>query len=1781
MAQNDGDLIGGYRAASDKNPNSGSQGSVRHAVCEIPLYPFSKPGMEVALKIMPISGNVEKQWIKLKKRTAELVRLNHPNIVKYYGCFEERDFSTLHVVVQEFLHGETLKERLQKTGGFIDVDEALRIFKAALDALIYTSSCGIVHRDLKPGNIFLCNDGSIKLIDFEIARQIDSSQTASASTTNIQGTFDYMAPDFTDAGFHGDAKSDIFSMGVVLHEMLTGSLPYPKTKNEAGLPIFVFFERWRAWRSGGSNPIKLRNRIGSDEILSGVANVILTALSPDRSERYESFVEMRRAVDRIGLKSILNPKGEPYTILQKIGAGGFGVVYKARHEPTKTIVAIKSLINEANNDRFIKEAKIMSGIDDPCIVRFKEFFFLQVKGGLEKPYLVMQYLEGMPGNSLRDAIRAYSSGRKLDHLEVMRAFTRYAYALSFLHSKDIIHRDIKPSNLYFPKRHPENAAIMDLGIARDLHGSITTGRLPGTPDYMPYEVVEDVTNRGSARMDIYALGLCLYEALTGKTAFERLPKQWVEEFLKRAEKKLPPKFDDEALSSDKEMIALLKRMTDPVYSKRLDDAQWLCQKLREMVIERWGVDPLPMTLVDDEATKVTNTGTKELGSTPIVAVRRHSFKPVIWTCAASLFASLVVWGGWKIWQYIPQRLAAKQIDDILEKYRTRSIVDGDGAILEEAEWMAQWNPDSSGMMRIKPQVFIDLTNRLDIGKIEIAKMRQSERSRLEREKEFNSWRERISACILHDGCLDEAMYDELYDIDPPQWLLEQGERQMDAQLASLGRAIKKTVMNKLAQRPFDTRDSRLQQAKRIMDSGWTSIALGENQYKALCISYQESLNHVELEFRNECDDAVFIVWMDGESPKRLRIDSGKRESQLFIAGIPKGTVIERAGYEDAAVPAGIVSGIFEISQDTFSPNPVVVGFPAFGDGVRCTFGGSLVPSGLVTNLLPNVYSCTYSKVGEFEGVNMYEVQHKDFHVYVGQPAKVPPPDNFEETEAFRRKKPVKVSFPTFSDDIRCVFEGESVPSAFVAQLVPRSYSCRYSKTGEYKGIKIYEDQEKEFHVYPGEETGVPPPDDFVETAEYRRIKPAKVIFPVMIGGQHCMFEGRVMAPGEEVMLDPGRYKVTFWNAEMYKNVRKYKGIEKSFVVRPGIEISLSAPDKYDETDGYKSMIARENYDRKRAEDEREAKLAAEAKARAEAEAAAKAAEEHRKQALSNRNILLGKLKELLVEEPISSRKTRLAEARKRVTDASDEILSASDKKAWLDRIGEQEKRIIGEIKNVGRQSIAVDGRIIAPGRTERFDYKTNLPRDWTATLPGYQPFSLNRNFNGASLEIDPETFIPCPVQVKIPGLDNGVVCKIDGKIADSRTAVEPGRHNVVYSKNGYGDKTFEVVAEIGKELTLPVPGQMDVLPVPVSVPSFGDHVKCKVSGRYVQSGTTLQLKPGPEPYRLEYERHGYKKQSGVFHVDVATPFTLAGPQPWEVEKVDVSVGALDYGVKCTVDENLQLGGFGSVSLTPGGHLYSYEKDGFRRQTGTFNVPVGTPTMVPPPGAWQPLPVVVSVPVFPDGVKSKLVSSGDELISGGKVSLIPQEAEYVCEYSRLDHKPQQVSFKVIAGVNNIVIPLPDPARWVPSESLKKLATAEEWANSGEWDKVGELLAGIDLESSKNLSRKQVLEDQWKSRGKLLRTVNEAKFLYDDWKGDKQGGADVLSKYHEAFLLGYRLTMEDKRKLKAVYRNAKERVNTLLKRAYSDPDPVRRTRDVDSLERDLKNINLWWFDMTGGK
>lgn len=237
---------------------------------------------EVAIKILKDEFLDNADFIRrFKNESKSIAVLSHPNIVRVYDV----SFGDMiQYIVMEYIDGITLKEYIAQQG-VIQWKEALHLTTQILRALQHAHEKGIVHRDIKPQNIMLLQDGTIKVTDFGIARNFNSATRT--MTEQAIGSVHYIAPEQAKGG-NTDGKTDIYSVGVMMYEMLTGKLPFV-ADNAVSVAIMQL----------QSTP-KLPREINPD-IPQGLEEITLHAMQKDPKDRYESAQAMLNDIDRFRL----------------------------------------------------------------------------------------------------------------------------------------------------------------------------------------------------------------------------------------------------------------------------------------------------------------------------------------------------------------------------------------------------------------------------------------------------------------------------------------------------------------------------------------------------------------------------------------------------------------------------------------------------------------------------------------------------------------------------------------------------------------------------------------------------------------------------------------------------------------------------------------------------------------------------------------------------------------------------------------------------------------------------------------------------------------------------------------------------------------------------------------------------------------------------------------------------------------------------------------------------------------------------------------------------------------------------------------------------------------------------------------------------------------------------------------------------------------------------------------------------------------------------------------
>jgi len=213
-------------------------------------------------------------------------RLDHPAIVAVYDAGEERDATGTAVpfIVMELIEGRSLRDALHEEGK-LSPGRALEVAAVVLDALACSHAAGIVHRDIKPGNVMLTSTGEVKVADFGIARAVSESSGTATMTGTVMGTAQYLSPE-QGRGEAADARSDIYSVGCMLYELLVGHPPF---SGESMVSIVV----QHIYDSPTPPSVAAR------EISTGVDAIILKALAKNPAERYQTASEMKGDIERV------------------------------------------------------------------------------------------------------------------------------------------------------------------------------------------------------------------------------------------------------------------------------------------------------------------------------------------------------------------------------------------------------------------------------------------------------------------------------------------------------------------------------------------------------------------------------------------------------------------------------------------------------------------------------------------------------------------------------------------------------------------------------------------------------------------------------------------------------------------------------------------------------------------------------------------------------------------------------------------------------------------------------------------------------------------------------------------------------------------------------------------------------------------------------------------------------------------------------------------------------------------------------------------------------------------------------------------------------------------------------------------------------------------------------------------------------------------------------------------------------------------------------------------
>lgn len=240
----------------------------------------------VAIKVLRSEFTNDEEFVKRFKVEAQAVAsLSHPNVVSIYDVGHQED---IHYIVMEYVDGMTLKEFINKHGA-INWQDAVKITIQICSAIEHAHKNNIVHRDIKPHNILLTKEGIAKVTDFGIARAVTSSTITMVGSTI--GSVHYFSPEQARGGFI-DEKSDLYSLGIALYEMVTGKVPF-----DGDTPVSVALKHIQEM------PVEPHKLVPS--LPYGVNEIIMKAIQKEQNVRYQSATSMINDLNRV----LVQPQG--------------------------------------------------------------------------------------------------------------------------------------------------------------------------------------------------------------------------------------------------------------------------------------------------------------------------------------------------------------------------------------------------------------------------------------------------------------------------------------------------------------------------------------------------------------------------------------------------------------------------------------------------------------------------------------------------------------------------------------------------------------------------------------------------------------------------------------------------------------------------------------------------------------------------------------------------------------------------------------------------------------------------------------------------------------------------------------------------------------------------------------------------------------------------------------------------------------------------------------------------------------------------------------------------------------------------------------------------------------------------------------------------------------------------------------------------------------------------------------------------------------------------------
>ncbi|MCP5524508.1 MAG: protein kinase [Verrucomicrobiales bacterium] len=501
---------------------------------------------------------------------------SHPAIPSARDFFPtERDDA--YVLVLNDAPGNSLRLHLTKPGLQLTMDQKLRLARELLSALAHCHAHGVLHRAVSPATLVVGKDGQTRLLDFDFARPGPPRDRTLAHELPEVVEPAYLAPELKEDPLKSSVASDVYAAGATLYEVFTGK-PTFEDLEEAVAATQVFPEKvsslvlglpegFDAWLERLCR-FAADERPSAAEALTGFEELFAPP-PPSSSESETEIPPPGTPLDYANLQSGTLLKNK-YLVEAALGKGGFGRVYRVIDTFGDVTRALKviTLDRTSTAERMKQEYRTLANLPEHAgVVRVYDGDFLE---GDRVPFLVMEYVEGAN-------IAELISGKKLSIADAHRMGIGVAEGLAHLHRHDVTHGDIKPANLMWTSKAVK---IVDFNVSMRAGDFFARGG--GTRRYLPpdLDLAAELTLAERVDRDIYALGLTLYEAVTGEYP-------WPGEVMPPKDKAMR---DPRELSGSEDLspgfVAVLAKAIAPHRAERFASANQLAQALREIATLR-------------------------------------------------------------------------------------------------------------------------------------------------------------------------------------------------------------------------------------------------------------------------------------------------------------------------------------------------------------------------------------------------------------------------------------------------------------------------------------------------------------------------------------------------------------------------------------------------------------------------------------------------------------------------------------------------------------------------------------------------------------------------------------------------------------------------------------------------------------------------------------------------------------------------------------------------------------------------------------------------------------------------------------------------------------------------------------------------------------------------------------------------------------------------------------------------------------------------------------------